>query len=756
MPHFFAKRWFICRSSIGRVRARQAHPFAGTSPRAPSQPRGSEDGFLLIEVMVSAVLVGLIVIATLTGFDVVGRSSAEQRRHNVAAVLASQSQEQLRSDPASTLLSFKNSEHTYTTTVGGTLFAVAQKASFGNGGTQTGCSATEEGAKGKGTYILVSTSVTWSHMVGKPVTASSLITPPIGSALEVEVNDGGSTPTAGVKILVSYTAVEATGTTTLQATTGSAGCVLFAGIPATKAVMRVEESPGIVNKAGTLSWPEEEVTLAPNVLTTHEVVLAPGGALQAEFDYENSATYKHKQNNPASAEITEEVKGDTFVASNVEMGVLPNFQTGSNQDLQNFPGQLFELLPGAAGTYEHKANTQKEPLEYPQGNLFPFPPEKTWSVYAGDCTANSPEALTSGTTKLKNAKLLVSPGATTSVVVPMTYVQLNVYSKSQALIEAAKTEAYKSLESTNSYPVTITNTKCAGVTPDNETTLNVKHVQNTTTGPVWGGHLEDPFQPFGEYELCLYAAGKTYTFAKPYSNLVPATKTVRNVYLGEASHAEKEATRTAKEAETKKARETTEETTRKTAETKEEATQTKREGEEATARTKRETEETPGRVKREKEEKTEKETKEKEEATEEARETKEETERNTWKTEEKNKKISKSQREAKEATQTTNRKAAEKTEKTAHEKREKEEATTKTVRTTEETKRKSAEATEETKRKSAEATEKTTETTRLSSESTTKKSAETTEASAKKTAETAETAELAAKEDTIESGKTSC
>jgi type II secretory pathway pseudopilin PulG len=736
MPHFFAKRWFICRSSIGRGRTRHAPPSQRVGSRTAGARPGAEDGFLLVEVIVSAMLVGLIVIATMTGFDVVGRTSAEQRRHNAATVLAAQSQEQLRSDPSSTLLSFHNSEHIYTTTVGGTLFTVAQKASFGNGGTQTGCSATEEAAKGKGTYILVSSSVTWSHMVGKPVTASSLITPPIGSALEVEVNNGGSIPTSGVTISVSYTAVEATGTTTLQATTGSAGCVLFAGIPATKAVMQVQESSGIVNKQGTLSWPEEELTLAPNVLTQHQVVLAPGGALQAEFDYENSATYKHKQNEPTAAEITEEVKGDTFVASNAEMKPPPNFQTGSNQHLQNFPGKLFEILPGAAGTYEHKANTQKEPLEYPQGNLFPFPSGKPWAVYAGDCTANSPETLTSGTSKLKNATELVSPGATKSVVVPMTYVLLNVYKETQANLKTkAESEWWKYLEAgLTSYPVTITNTKCAGVTPDNETALNAEHVQGTTTGHVWGGHLEDPFQPFGEYELCLYAAGKTYTVNKPYSNLAPGTKTTLNIYLNEPSHAEKEAVRTAKEAETKKTRETAEEATRNTAETKEEATQVKREGEEA-----------PGRAKREKEETTEKTTKETQAATKSGREATELADRQLWENELNERRITRSQKTTKINTQSTTRTGLENTERTAETKRKTEETATALVRST-----------EETKRKAAEATEKTTETTRLSSESTIRKTAETTEASTKKTAETTETTEIAAKQDTIESGKTSC
>src|SRR4051794_24125472 len=62
-----------------------------------------EDGFLLVEVLVSAMLVALIVTATFNGLDVANRLTADQRRHDTASILAAQSQEQLRTEPASAL-----------------------------------------------------------------------------------------------------------------------------------------------------------------------------------------------------------------------------------------------------------------------------------------------------------------------------------------------------------------------------------------------------------------------------------------------------------------------------------------------------------------------------------------------------------------------------------------------------------------------------------------------------------------------------
>ncbi|HEV3284525.1 MAG TPA: hypothetical protein VG010_09985, partial [Solirubrobacteraceae bacterium] len=68
---------------------------------------------MLIEVIVSTLMIALIVVATLTGFDVFNRATAEERRHAEATLLAAQSQEYLRSDPGSALLSLETVAHVY-------------------------------------------------------------------------------------------------------------------------------------------------------------------------------------------------------------------------------------------------------------------------------------------------------------------------------------------------------------------------------------------------------------------------------------------------------------------------------------------------------------------------------------------------------------------------------------------------------------------------------------------------------------------
>ena len=65
-------------------------------------------------------LVALIVVATFNGLDVATRLSADQRRHDQAALLAAQSQEQLRSEPASALDALVARRTSYTKVVGTT------------------------------------------------------------------------------------------------------------------------------------------------------------------------------------------------------------------------------------------------------------------------------------------------------------------------------------------------------------------------------------------------------------------------------------------------------------------------------------------------------------------------------------------------------------------------------------------------------------------------------------------------------------
>ena len=444
----------------------------------------------LIEVLISSLIVGIVTLGTFAGFDALGKSDADQRKHNEATVLAAQSQEALRSDPATALNELiSQGGHTYTQTIQGTKYTIKQAAQFetGSGATAT-CNAAAGHSSEASNYIRVSTAVSWSSL-GKsrpPVTENSLITPPVGSALEVDVTNGAKTETA-----VSGVTVLAEG---VETTTGENGCVIYNGIPST--TVSVEASKfGYVTKSGAYKYVAKEVSIAPNVITHSGIFLAQGGSIKANFKYNKGAT---------------PVTGDTFVAANNEIGVNPETMAGAVEVVFNSES-AYATVPGK---YGEKAKTPIESLHYPTGDLFPQP--RAWAVYAGDCAANNPEKY-KGSPEPGSAT--VTPGGEAVTSVPMSLVTLNVYKGTKATPESLVT---------TSYPITIVNLSCTtplAATPNNAYKANYEHPNSSTTT----GHLTNAYQPFGKFKLCLTKeAGKI--FASTYTNSTEAGSTV-NIYL---------------------------------------------------------------------------------------------------------------------------------------------------------------------------------------------------------------------------------
>jgi hypothetical protein len=456
-----------------------------------------------MEVIVSALLVGLISIATFTGFDVVNRTTADQRHHNEASVLAATSQEELRSDAASTLNELQHGEaHTYTQTVNGEQYTIVQSGEWISDANQSAsCSAitgTKETTSRTGNYLRISSTVTWPQLLAakRPaVVQSSIITPPDGSGLEVDVTNDRVPllPVAGVTAIVKDT----NGTGAIEATTGEAGCVIFGAVPATKVAVEAFKL-GDVTPAGAINKSSPEVLVAPNVTTHYPVSLNQGAEITAEFTHEGK---------PAT--------GDTFVVSNTSMNLLPDFEVGStNFGAFGTKGE-YEAL---TSKYESKAASPVSSKYYPTGDLFPF--VTSWGVYAGDCLANSPEIF-----KITPTSVALEPGQDATVAVPTSQVTLNVY----------KGTSGTELEKATKFPVKITNAACTGsVTPNNATHLNIEHTQETTEG-----HLAAPYQPFGKsFKLCLYENGvKKYTYTTEYANETVAGSTV-NIWLGDTSEFE--------------------------------------------------------------------------------------------------------------------------------------------------------------------------------------------------------------------------
>jgi Tfp pilus assembly protein PilV len=508
-------------------RAARARTRASRAPRFPRP--ASEEGFLMVEVLISSLLVALIVFATFNGFDVVNRVSADQRQHDQAALLAAQSQEQMRSDPATSLESLQLASHTYSQTVGGTTFKITQSAKFINDSKQAAeCSAlaaAESSSKQNSSYLQITSSVTWPRLeaVGRPaVVQSSLITPPTGSGLEVDAVNGAS-PEAGVAnvtAVTKYTSEEATEATTVEGTTGMAGCVVFGAIPATVAKLEVKPPPGYITPAGAFKLQPEEVTIAPNITTHKSYTLNEGGAIAAQFTYKGAT----------SAEIT----GDTFVAFNTSMITTPQLILGDTAFSYESTGEQHYtgLLSTAASNKYATAAATPSTIGYPHGDLFPFPAAKKWLVFAGDCFKNNPTE-TANPESLKPSEAVVQPGKTTVVQIALSKVTLNVYTGTHLSPGALYAEPTK-------LPTSLTNTSCEGSgTPNNAAGLNLIHEQNTLSG----GHLESPYQPFGNFTLCLYSAKEKKNYTLNIKN-EKQENTAHTIYLADGNFGEQTVTPT--------------------------------------------------------------------------------------------------------------------------------------------------------------------------------------------------------------------
>lgn len=427
-----------------------------------------ERGIALLEVIVSAVLVAIIAIGTLTGLEGAANSTTDNRLHNQAAVLAAQSQETLRSEPTETLekLAQETEEkpskpYTQTKTIENQSFTVVQKVEEVNGASgSTGCTASSkegESSHAGGYYFRVTTLVSWAQLTSREkVQQTSVITPRTGSVLEVTVDTAASTPEP-----VAGAIVDAGG---LLATTGSTGCVIFPAINATSTSLTVEKA-GYVTATGASKFQASEIAIAPNITTQYQVILSPAGAIKATFTYKK--------------ESLSSIQGDTFVAYNSELA------SGS-------------VAGGKASEYATSASTGY--------TLSPY--STNWTVYAGDCTSDNAETMSAGT--VKDGSVKVIGGQTAEVNVPMSHVELNVYEGT----------TNKTLTKT-SYPVKIVDPLCSVASTD-------EHTQTTTTS----GHLTYPYQPFGKFALCLYnSAGEKKTYTVPYENKTEAGTTL-NIFLG--------------------------------------------------------------------------------------------------------------------------------------------------------------------------------------------------------------------------------
>ena len=441
-------------------------------------------------------LVSLIAIATFTGFDAAGRTSADERTHAQAAQLIQQDEERLRGLTTTTLAQLGSSTQLeaengicvkeevskkwvycegtsfslqpYT----GTVFTITSSARFVAASKET---FTCEVVGGTADYIQTTSTATWPALKSRPaVTQSSIMSTPTTAALMVKVKNQNEEPVEGATVTVTVASGK------LIQITAAAGCVIFGAMTPEKSQSgRVEVHLGGQGRQ------------------------IPAGRKGSQRRGRKPRIGKYSRSpNPAGSwpgesNLTVGVETDTFYAEQTGIPAPPDF------------------VGGKAGTPAHE-------VELP--GLFPFaeakaPPHtaEPYTVFAGDCSANNPVKVTEKTEKLKARTAAVEPGSVVKVKVEAPAVKVTVWEGESA--------AKKEKELPKSTSAKIINPECSKTSAQ-----NFKEVPFERNVVISAGKLEPKYQyqPYAaKLELCVAAllAGKYYKHTFPITNAVKAGTT---------------------------------------------------------------------------------------------------------------------------------------------------------------------------------------------------------------------------------------
>lgn len=311
---------------------------------APAQnPKPSEDGFILIEVLVSALVLALVAAGVMAVLSSTTRGAASQRVQAQAAALAQEDQARLRTLRITTLNRLDETKENVV--LDGTKYTVRSQGTFvGSATNEVVCN----GETSATDYVRITSSVSSSAM-DNPVVLTSMVAPSNGS---IDQNHGTLSFTAknSKGVPLSGVSISGTGPTSFSGKTDSTGCANFADLPAGNYDVTTS-AVGMINMKGESETEKEYGAPSAGTQTVSLTYDAPG-SIKASFTYREPGTWI----------LREGAKADSIQVYNGESGEL---------------ARLFGT-PGG---------TKFGPLTAP--NVFPFKSKTT--VYAGSCESNNPD-----------------------------------------------------------------------------------------------------------------------------------------------------------------------------------------------------------------------------------------------------------------------------------------------------------------------------------------------------------------------------
>ncbi|HWA55464.1 MAG TPA: hypothetical protein VG816_14945, partial [Solirubrobacterales bacterium] len=404
------------------------------------KPLHGEEGFVLIEVLVSALVVALVSAAVFTLLQASARSAGSDRQRSTAFALAQEDQARLRTLRIAELARLPTKPREIS--LNGTTFEVFSTGVFVNDKTATSsCTAESNSAD----YVRITSEVKWKVMNGRPpVAIQSIVAPANGSldpshgALSFSILNAAEQPIPGVILSGS-------GAGSFSGTTNAEGCATFPDLAAgSYSVTPSGAVAGMVDKDGN-------APVAVPASVTAEVTTPK----ELHFD------------------LPGKVKKITFLTKSSPTGTL--IASSSDSVIVSNIGMKEPKIVGTPG------GGRKTTIESP--SLYPF--TEPYGLYGGFCGSNNPNPSGEPT----------APGAVgvTSVVVPKN----GFIEEAKVVLPALYLTVWKGTstkpETAVSKPrVTVTDLNCK------YNSNSIKRVLETETA----GHLIDPGLPFSKYEIC--------------------------------------------------------------------------------------------------------------------------------------------------------------------------------------------------------------------------------------------------------------
>jgi type II secretory pathway pseudopilin PulG len=445
-------------------------------PMARARFTSSESGFALIEAVVSAAVLAIIAMAVLSGIDAASSSSAREKARAVAATLAEQDQETLRSMDVDKLAAVSQTPRIVK--VDGADYKVISKAEWitDDAGGTPACGNSSKNNE----YLHITTTVT-SALVGtrtKPVVIDSLVAPSTKYSsthgiLGIKVVDRNGGPVAGASINATSTSpsVSQTGTTDAN------GCVIFKQL-------LVATYTITVTKGGYVG-----TDLAPTVTTTQKATPGTVTFKTIEYDVATTARVTVKTWAPGGTFATlKDTKAAKISLSNAKVtGLMKTYPATSPTDI---------------------------------GPLYPFK-ATAYGFFTGSCDYESPDTYDTNYFGSKSGSVLMDPTKSQPQAVTVLQPPLNVQitrNYDQTTFTTANLQVYATLQKSDP-----SDTCTEPQVPLTWMTWPAGWGTAPATGGVWAsqpGATFDPGLPYGKYQICIKdtKSGTTRYQSFPFDN----------------------------------------------------------------------------------------------------------------------------------------------------------------------------------------------------------------------------------------------